>query len=72
MYRTFNTEVEIDVYELLDDISDTEISEYLKFRDMKLRPDTDEARDLVTAIYEKRRLGKSFDAELDKLISCVI
>jgi len=30
--------------------------------------DGDEMRMMLTAIYEKRRLGKDFDAELDKMI----
>lgn len=30
--------------------------------------DADEMRMLLTAIWEKRRLGKDFDAELDKMI----
>lgn len=59
----------------MDEFDDDEILEECRSRGLldgmdlnTVGVDGDEMRMLLTAIYEKRRLGKDFDAELNNLI----
>lgn len=55
----------------LSDFDDDDLIEELERRDLNLNTvgvSGDEIRSLLEAVYNNRRLGKSFDAELDQLI----
>jgi hypothetical protein len=56
--------IEIDVE--LNDFSDDDIYEEAIARDL-FRSDSD-INQLITELYEKRRLGKDYQSELDKII----
>lgn len=66
---TVYTEVEVDVD--LDDFDDDDLIEELERRGKSLEVNDRTGTELVTSIYEKRRLGKNFDRELDDLIYLV-
>lgn len=69
MYKksvTVYKEIEIDVE--LDDFSDTDLIEELERRGKGLEIGSWSSTELLTAIYEKRRLGKDYQQELDELI----
>lgn len=59
-------EIEIDVE--LDDFSDDDLIEELERRGKGLEIGSWESSELLTRIYEKRRLGKDYQQELDELI----
>lgn len=61
MYKTIYTEVEVEVD--LDDWSDAELIEELGRRKTGFAGD-----DLLTVIYQKRRLGQDYETELDTYI----
>jgi hypothetical protein len=65
MYKTVYTEVEVDVD--LADFDTDDLIEELESRGSGT-PDYGDGKDILTAIYEKRRLGKDYQAELDQLI----
>ena len=65
MYKTVYTEVEVDVD--LSDFDTDDLIEELESRGSGT-PDYGDGKDILTAIYEKRRLGKDYQAELDQLI----
>jgi hypothetical protein len=65
MYKTIYTEVEVDVD--LADFETEDLIEELESRGSGT-PDYGDGKDILTAIYEKRRLGKDYQAELDQLI----
>jgi hypothetical protein len=65
MYKTIYTEVEVDVD--LSDFETDDLIEELESRGSGA-PDFGDGKDILTAIYEKRRLGKDYQAELDQLI----
>lgn len=69
-YRTVYTEVEVDVN--LEDFDDDDLIEELESRgkmigDNRVSPRGDSIA-LLTAIYEKRRMGAEYQADLDELI----
>ena len=66
MMPTVYTEVEVDVS--LDDFEDDDLIDELERRGKGFEVHNQTPTELVTAIYEKRRVGKTFDQELDQLI----
>jgi hypothetical protein len=62
---TVYTEVEVDVD--LSDFDTEDLIEELEKRGSGT-PDFGDGKEILTAIYEKRRLGKDYQAELSKLI----
>ena len=65
MYKTVYTEVEVDVD--LSDFETDDLVEELESRGSGTMNYGD-GTDVLRAIYEKRRLGKDYQAELDQLI----
>jgi len=57
-------EVEVD----LDDFDTDDLIEELESRGKVLEVASQTGTELITAIYEKRRLGKDYQRELDELI----
>lgn len=60
------TEVEVDVD--IEDFDTEDLVEELEKRGMGLEVASRSGTELITAIYEKRRLGKDYQRELDELI----
>jgi hypothetical protein len=58
------TTVDVD----LDDFSDDDLIEELDRRGLGAEVNTSTASELITYIYEKRRVGKDYQTELDQLI----
>jgi hypothetical protein len=67
---TVYTEVEVDV--TLDDFDDYDLIEELERRGKGFEVDNNTPTELVTSIYQKRRLGKDYQQELDELIYVAI
>ena len=65
MYKTIYTEVEVDVN--LSDFDTDDLIDELESRGSGT-PNYGDGKDTLLAIYEKRRLGKDYQAELDQLI----
>lgn len=65
MYKTVYTEVEVDVD--LGDFDTDDLIEELESRGAGAT-DYGDGKDVLTAIYEKRRLGKDYQTELEQLI----
>ena len=65
MYKTVYTEVEVDVD--LSDFETDDLVEELESRGSGTMNYGD-GTDVLRAIYEKRRLGKDYQADLDQLI----
>ena len=65
MYKTVYTEVEVDV-----DLSDFDTDDLIEELESRGAGATDygDGKDVLTAIYEKRRLGRDYQQELDQLI----
>jgi hypothetical protein len=65
MYKTIYTEVEVDV-----DLSDFDTDDLLEELESRGSPAVDigDGNALVHSIYEKRRLGKDYQSELEQLI----
>ena len=63
---TVYTEVEVDVE--LDDFDDNDLIEELERRGRGFEIAGQTPTELLTKIYEKRRLGKDYQQELDELI----
>jgi hypothetical protein len=67
MYKTVYKEVEIDVE--LDDFDDQDLIDELERRGRGFEVDNSTPTDILTRIYEKRRLGRTdYQQELDDLI----
>ena len=67
VYKTVNVDVDVE----LSDFDDDELIEELEQRGLDLNTkfvDGDTMRDYLTTLYNKRRLGQDYQAELDKLI----
>ncbi|MFY8211720.1 MAG: hypothetical protein ACOVLB_03510 [Candidatus Nanopelagicus sp.] len=64
-YKTIYTEVEVDV-----DLSDFETADLLEELESRGAGTTDygDGKEVLQAIYEKRRLGKDYQTELTQLI----
>ena len=67
---TVYTEVEVDVE--LTDFDDHDLIEELERRGKGLEVASQTGTELVTAIFEKRRMGRDYQAELDELIYVAI
>jgi hypothetical protein len=67
---TVETYVEVDVD--LADFDTYDLIEELEKRGRGFEVDSNTPSELVTAIYEKRRLGKDYQQELDELIYVAI
>lgn len=65
MYKTIYTEVEVDVD--LSDFETEDLIEELESRGSGT-PDYGDGKETLQIIYEKRRLGQDYQAELDQLI----
>jgi hypothetical protein len=65
MYKTIYTEVEVDVD--LSDFETDDLIEELESRGSGVM-DYGDGKEVLLAIYEKRRLGKDYQTELDQLI----
>lgn len=65
MYKTVEVDVEVEVN--LSDFDSDELIEELESRGVNTAEYGDN-RDLLTKIYEKRRLGEDYQQELDQLI----
>jgi hypothetical protein len=63
---TVYTEVEVDVE--LDDFDTDDLVEELERRGMGLEIANQTGTELLSAIYQKRRLGQDYQRELDELI----
>jgi hypothetical protein len=65
MYKTIYTEVEVDV-----DLSDFETDDLIEELESRGSGVTNygDGKDILNAIYEKRRLGKDYQTELEQLI----
>ena len=67
---TVETYVEVDVE--LDDFDTDDLVEELERRGMGMEVATTTGTELITAIYEKRRLGVDYQQELNELIYIAI
>jgi hypothetical protein len=68
-----NTYVEVD--DVLDELSDDELIDELKRRGNDYNTqfvDGDEMRMILQSLYEKRRIGKDYQPELDHLIYSIL
>lgn len=65
MYKTVYTEVEVDVD--LADFETDDLIEELESRGSAVM-DYGDGKEVLRAIYEKRRLGQDYQTELDQLI----
>ena len=65
MYKTVYTEVEVDV-----DLADFDTDDLIEELESRGAGTTDygDGKDILMAIYEKRRLGRDYQEELDQLI----
>jgi hypothetical protein len=65
MYKTIYTEVEVDV-----DLGDFETDDLIEELESRGAGTTDygDGKDILLSIYEKRRMGKDYQQELDQLI----
>jgi len=65
MYKTIYTEVEVDV-----DLSDFETDDLIEELESRGSGVTNygDGKDILNAIYEKRRLGQDYQTELEQLI----
>ena len=65
MYKTIYTEVEVDV-----DLSEFDTDDLIEELESRGAGTTDygDGKDILMSLYEKRRLGKDYQTELDQLI----
>ena len=63
-YITVNTDVDIDIGEIDTD----DLVEELERRGKGMEVESNSGTELVTAIYQKRRLGQDYQRDLDQLI----
>jgi hypothetical protein len=66
MYKTIYTEVEVDVD--LGDFDTDDLIEELESRDSEIAQGYGDGKEVLQIIYEKRRMGKDYQEELDQLI----
>jgi hypothetical protein len=66
MYKTIYTEVEVDVD--LGDFDTEDLIEELESRGEVRVSEFGNGKEILESIYEKRRLGKDYQTELDQLI----
>lgn len=68
-----NTYIEVD--DVLDELSDDDLIDELKRRGKDYNTqfvDGEEMRQVLQNLYEKRRVGKDYQAELDNLIYSIL
>ena len=65
MYKTIYTEVEVDVN--LSDFDTDDLIEELESRGSAVM-DYGDGKEVLNAIYEKRRMGRDYQEELEQLI----
>lgn len=71
MYKTITTELEVDID--LADFGTQELLDELKFRRELPADNTYDVKDLLTAIWLKRRMGRTdYQLELDQLIYALL
>jgi len=65
MYKTIYTEVEVDV-----DLSEFETADLIEELESRGAGATDygDGKDILMSIYEKRRLGRDYQSQLEQLI----
>ena len=63
---TVYTEVEVDVE--LTDFSDDDLIEEMESRGLALEYNSESGTELITRLWQKRRLGQDYQRELDDLI----
>lgn len=63
MYKTIYTEVEVDV-----DLAEFDTDDLVEELEGRGVGEFGDGKDILMAIYEKRRLGKDYQADLDQLI----
>jgi hypothetical protein len=65
MYKTIYTEVEVDV-----DLSEFDTDDLIEELESRVggNGEFSDGKDILQAIYEKRRLGQDYQQELDQLI----
>jgi hypothetical protein len=66
MYKTIYTEVEVDVD--LSDFDTDDLLDELASRGSLPIEGHEDGKDILLSIYEKRRMGKDYQQELDQLI----
>jgi len=66
MYKTIYTEVEVDVD--LSEFDTEDLIEELESRGAGVEPEFGDGKEMLRAIYEKRRLGQDYQTDLDQLI----
>jgi hypothetical protein len=62
-YKTIYTEVEVDV-----DLADFETEDLIEELDSRGHMVDSDSKELLEAVYEKRRLGQDYQHQLDQLI----
>jgi len=67
VYRTVCTEVEVDI-----DLRDFETDDLIDELENRGHMADTNSKELVDAIYQKRRLGQNYESELDELIYSVL
>lgn len=67
VYKTISTEIEVDV-----DLQDFDTDDLIDELENRGHMADTESKELVNAIYQKRRLGKDYQSELDALIYLVL
>ena len=68
---TITTEVDVYVDDVIEQIDDDDLLEEVERRGLTLNTsyvEPNSIRALLTTVWEKRRLGKDFSVELDKII----
>jgi len=72
MYGTITTEVDVYVSDVLDQIDDDALLEEVERRGLDIDPNESDfdfnMKELITALWIKRRLGQEYQSELDKII----
>ena len=74
-YRTVNVDVDVDVDDIISDIDTDDLIDELKRRGADYNTegvDGDLNYKILEKIYQKRRLGKDYQAELEQLIYNVL
>lgn len=72
MYGTITTEVEVYVSDVIDQLDDDDLLEEVERRGLDIDPGESDfdfsMKELITALWIKRRLGQDYQSELDKII----
>jgi len=72
MYGTITTEVDVYVSDVLEQIDDDALLEEVERRGLDIDPNESDfdfnMKELITALWMKRRLGEDYQSELDKII----